>query len=550
MLRFQSLPWAFLMGLLFPMVQPVCSVPSPVSGSPLSDDEYQVFFSALKPSWKAGVACQIRRTQGCHDPKIIRLDQFENHGWIPEGPVCSDLLDASWFQTFCQFAQYRCSNHKYYNKRILCPDMAPPKEPRAQGEGSDTTGSWEKSNWSSRAGSTSEAALLHGHPRQMSQASLLHPDIRLHSNVNTILKYAYAVSGQEPLTRKPISDLLVAQKSLEPGEGPELTGSLQDQPIAATPETSPSVMRPSTTTERAREPHMQESIQQLINSALSLEGSPEMETTQVPAGTAPDDKGSFSGAQTGIPDASSSGRPPNQVDEVDEAFFGQLREASRSQALVLVGDFNHSDICWKTYTAVHSLLALERDEALVILCYAMLEGICLSSAITQAWKRMEARALGFGDSVCDSSGRRHVDLCPDCAFCSLKREQCQGVSNLRRVHCDAGTFTTYINPEISAQYQAVGNKVGSLEAVGYYGMEAYGGLRADYWCGRLAMHGCDDPRVTLWLQVEYAFFQEGDFPSKICDSDRVQHPNYCAFKSHQCLQRSLNSQQVPPRLSS
>nr|XP_025040980.1 acrosin-binding protein isoform X1 [Pelodiscus sinensis] len=498
MLRFQSLPWAFLMGLLFPMVQPVCSVPSPVSGSPLSDDEYQVFFSALKPSWKAGVACQIRRTQGCHDPKIIRLDQFENHGWIPEGPVCSDLLDASWFQTFCQFAQYRCSNHKYYNKRILCPDMAPPKEPRAQGEGSDTTGSWEKSNWSSRAGSTSEAALLHGHPRQMSQASLLHPDIRLHSNVNTILKYAYAVSGQEPLTRKPISDLLVAQKSLEPGEGPELTGSLQDQPIAATPETSPSVMRPSTTTERAREPHMQESIQQLINSALSLEGSPEMETTQVPAGTAPDDKGSFSGAQTGIPDASSSG----------------------------------------------SLLALERDEALVILCYAMLEGICLSSAITQAWKRMEARALGFGDSVCDSTGRRHVDLCPDCAFCSLKREQCQGVSNLRRVHCDAGTFATYINPEISAQYQAVGNKVGSLEAVGYYGMEAYGGLRADYWCGRLAMHGCDDPRVTLWLQVEYAFFQEGDFPSKICDSDRVQHPNYCAFKSHQCLQRSLNSQQV------
>uniref|UniRef100_K7F0X2 Endonuclease/exonuclease/phosphatase domain-containing protein n=1 Tax=Pelodiscus sinensis TaxID=13735 RepID=K7F0X2_PELSI len=47
-------------------------------------------------------------------------------------------------------------------------------------------------------------------------------------------------------------------------------------------------------------------------------------------------------------------RPPNQVDEVDEAFFGQLREASRSQALVLVGDFNHPDICWETNTAVHS----------------------------------------------------------------------------------------------------------------------------------------------------------------------------------------------------
>lgn len=67
------------------MVQPVCSMSSPVPGSPLSDSEYQVFFSALMPSWKAGVACQIRRTQGCHDPKVIRLDQFENHGWIPEG---------------------------------------------------------------------------------------------------------------------------------------------------------------------------------------------------------------------------------------------------------------------------------------------------------------------------------------------------------------------------------------------------------------------------------------------------------------------------------
>ncbi|XP_065273478.1 acrosin-binding protein [Emys orbicularis] len=412
-------------------------------------------------------------------------------------PICSDLPDASWFQTFCQFAHYRCSNRKYYTKRILCPDMAPTKEPRAQGEVSDTMGSWAKSNWSSRAGSTSEAALGQADPRPMSQTTLLHPDIRLHSNVNTILKYAYAVSGQEPVIRRHIPGVLT-QRNLKPGGDPELAGPLKVQPVTATPETSPSTIRPSIKTGRATEQHMQKSIQQLINSALSLEGSPEMETTQVPLGTAPDWKGSFSSAQEGIPDASSSG----------------------------------------------SLLALERDEALVILCYAMLEGICLSSAITQAWKRMEARTLGFGDSVCDSLGRHHMDLCPDCAFCSLKREQCHGVSDLRRVHCNVGTFTTYINPEISAQYQAVGNKVGSLEAMGYYGMEVYGGLRADYWCGRLATHGCDDPRVILWLQVEYAFFQGGDFPNKICDSDRVQHPNYCAFKSHQCLQRSLSSQKV------
>ncbi|XP_074839703.1 acrosin-binding protein [Carettochelys insculpta] len=497
--RFHSLPWTLLVGLLFPVVQPVGSMSSLVPGSPLSDSEYQVFFSALLPSWKAGVACQIRRTQGCHDPKIIRLDQFENHGWIPEGPICSDLPDASWFQTFCQFAQYRCSNRKFYAKRILCPDMATPKEPRAQGEGSEQMGSWEKSNWSSHAGSTTKTALGQGHPRHMSQASLRHPDVHLHSNVNTILKYAYAVSGQEPMARKHISDKPVAQKSLKPGRGLELPAPLQVQPVTVTSETSLSARRPRIKTDRATEQHIQKSIQQLISSALSLEGSPEVETTQIPASAAPDWEGSFSSAQEkGTPDASRSG----------------------------------------------SLLALERDEALVILCYAMLEGICLSSAVTQAWKRMEERVLGFGDSVCDSLGRHHMDLCPDCAFCSLKREQCHGESDLRRVQCDTGTFTAYINPEISAQYQAAGSKVGSPEAAGYYGMEVYGGLRADYWCARLAMHGCDDPRVTLWLQVEYAFFQEGDFPNKICDSDRVQHPNYCAFKSHQCLQLSLSSQKV------
>ncbi|CAM4569974.1 unnamed protein product [Lepidochelys olivacea] len=46
-------------------------------------------------------------------------------------------------------------------------------------------------------------------------------------------------------------------------------------------------------------------------------------------------------------------RPPDQGDEVDEAFFQQLTEVTRSQALVLMGDFNHPDICWESNTAVH-----------------------------------------------------------------------------------------------------------------------------------------------------------------------------------------------------
>ncbi|CAM4495102.1 unnamed protein product [Caretta caretta] len=46
-------------------------------------------------------------------------------------------------------------------------------------------------------------------------------------------------------------------------------------------------------------------------------------------------------------------RPPDQGDEVGEAFFRQLAEATRSHALVLMGDFNFPDICWESNTAVH-----------------------------------------------------------------------------------------------------------------------------------------------------------------------------------------------------
>ncbi|GAB0210277.1 hypothetical protein GRJ2_003493500 [Grus japonensis] len=47
-------------------------------------------------------------------------------------------------------------------------------------------------------------------------------------------------------------------------------------------------------------------------------------------------------------------RPPDQEEEVDEAFYRQLEVASRPQALVLMGDFNHPDICWKGNTARHA----------------------------------------------------------------------------------------------------------------------------------------------------------------------------------------------------
>jgi len=43
-------------------------------------------------------------------------------------------------------------------------------------------------------------------------------------------------------------------------------------------------------------------------------------------------------------------RPPDQGEPTDEVFFLQLQEALCSQAFVLLGDFNHPNICWKNST--------------------------------------------------------------------------------------------------------------------------------------------------------------------------------------------------------
>jgi len=47
-------------------------------------------------------------------------------------------------------------------------------------------------------------------------------------------------------------------------------------------------------------------------------------------------------------------RPPDQEEEVAEAFYKQLQAASQAQALVLMGDFNHPDISWEDHTARHA----------------------------------------------------------------------------------------------------------------------------------------------------------------------------------------------------
>uniref|UniRef100_A0A8C9PYG4 Acrosin-binding protein n=1 Tax=Spermophilus dauricus TaxID=99837 RepID=A0A8C9PYG4_SPEDA len=115
-----------LLSLLKVLLLPLAPAPAQEStsastpGSPLSPSEYERFFALLTPTWKAETTCRLRATHGCRNPTLVQLDQYENHGLVPDGAVCSDLPYASWFESFCQFTHYRCSNHVYYAKRVRC----------------------------------------------------------------------------------------------------------------------------------------------------------------------------------------------------------------------------------------------------------------------------------------------------------------------------------------------------------------------------------------------------------------------------------------------
>ncbi|NWY65090.1 ACRBP protein, partial [Erithacus rubecula] len=85
-------------------------------GTPLSDQEYHQFFTLLQMTIQARTVCQLRELYGCMNSLVQKLDEFENHGVIPPGPICSKLPEKSFFLNFCTFSLYRCVTKNYFLK--------------------------------------------------------------------------------------------------------------------------------------------------------------------------------------------------------------------------------------------------------------------------------------------------------------------------------------------------------------------------------------------------------------------------------------------------
>uniref|UniRef100_A0A9L0SNH7 Acrosin-binding protein n=1 Tax=Equus caballus TaxID=9796 RepID=A0A9L0SNH7_HORSE len=183
----------FLVSLLKVLLLPLAPAPAQDSisastpGSPLSATEYERFFALLTPTWKAETTCRLRATHGCRNPTLVQLDQYENHGLVPDGAVCSDLPYASWFESFCQFTQYRCSNHVYYAKRVRCSQPVSILSPDSL-KGIDT---------SPEIPPTTMTSPMSSHITATERPAFQPWPERLNNNVEELLQSSLSLGGQE-----------------------------------------------------------------------------------------------------------------------------------------------------------------------------------------------------------------------------------------------------------------------------------------------------------------------------------------------------------------
>ncbi|XP_012615949.1 acrosin-binding protein isoform X2 [Microcebus murinus] len=415
---------------------------------------------------------------------------------VLKGAVCSDLPYASWFESFCQFTQYRCSNHVYYAKRVRCSQpvsiLSPNtlKEVEALAEVSPTP----MTSPISPHFTATERQVFPPWPE------------RLNNNVEELLQSSLSLGGQEqPSDHK------------------------QDQAVEHKPEQTQEHKQ-----EEGQEQEEQEEEQE--EEGKQEEGQGTEEGLEVMSGMQTDTEPKFQ-SESSNP---SSFTPRVREVESTPLMLENIQELIRSaQEMDELNEIYDDEPNWRNQNP-GSLLHLPHTEALLVLCYSIVENTCVITPTAKAWKYMEEEILGFGKSVCDNLGRRHTSTCALCDFCSLKLEQCHSEANLQRQPCDHSHRTPFVSPLLTSQSLSIGTQVGRIEMGRYYGLDLYGGLRMDFWCARLATKGCEDDRVSGWLQTEFLSFQDGDFPTKICDTDYIQYPNYCSFKSQQCLMRNRN----------
>ncbi|XP_073932299.1 acrosin-binding protein isoform X1 [Castor canadensis] len=184
--RFRSSSCPVLL-LLLPPAPAQDSTSTATPGSPLSFTEYERFFALLTPTWKAETTCRLRATHGCRNPTLVQLDQYENHGLVPDGAVCSDLPYASWFESFCQFTQYRCSNHVYYAKRVRCSQPVSILSPNTLKE----------VETASEASSTTMTSPMASHATATERQVFQPWPERLNNNVEELLQSSLSLGGQE-----------------------------------------------------------------------------------------------------------------------------------------------------------------------------------------------------------------------------------------------------------------------------------------------------------------------------------------------------------------